>query len=55
MLEAGQVAAALFSDNVDDDEKARIAAKIVSPRPRSLLPLEDSNEPPNPEVRYFHA
>ena len=44
-LDAGQVAAALFSDDVEDDEKGRIAAKMVHLRPRSLLPLDDPNEP----------
>ena len=34
-LEPGQVAAALFSDQLDDETKSRMAAKIMALRPTS--------------------
>ena len=36
-LDDGQVAAALFSSNIDNDTKSRIAARILALKPSSVL------------------
>ena len=36
-LEPGQIAAALFSDEVDDDEKSRIASRILALMPANFV------------------
>lgn len=36
-LEPGQAAAALFSDEIDDDEKSRIAARIIALTPNGFV------------------
>ena len=49
-LEPGQVAAALFSDEVSNDDKARIAARILALRPASMasedVPPDDTTISP---------
>ena len=52
-LEPGQIAASLFSKNVDDDTKSRIASRILSLKPSSIAivtPALNRGRPLLPEI-----
>ena len=54
-LEPGQIAACLFSDQVETDDKARVSAKLLAQAPASSLPLSSPCNPSLPAEEPIYA
>ena len=54
-LEPGQIAACLFSDQVETDDKARVSAKLLAQAPASSLHLSSPCNPSLPAEEPIYA